>query len=66
MSGGRHTRYIRRTLHVNGCLIYVEDKVAIATDQELNDEVTDECQAIMKQKSNVSGLESSLLCQING
>jgi len=33
MSGGRHTIvFLRRTLHVNGCLIYVEDKVAIATD----------------------------------
>jgi len=39
---------------------------SIATDQELNDKVIDACQAILKQKNNVGGLESSLLCQING
>ena len=33
--------------HRNLC---VEDKVAIATDQELNDKVIDACQAILKQK----------------
>ena len=49
--------------HRNLC---VEDKVAIATDQELNDKVIDACQAILKQKNNISGLESSLLCQVNG
>ena len=49
--------------HRNLC---VEDKVAIATNQELNDKVIDACQAILKQQNNISGLESSLLCQING
>ena len=34
--------------HRNLC---VEDKVAIATDQELNDKVIDACQAILKQKT---------------
>jgi len=51
--------------HRNLC---VEDKVDrySYTDQELHDKVIDACQAILKQKNNVSGLESSLLCQING